>query len=251
MVISWLTTPLSREIAESVQYSESVVCIWEQLETIYDTVNGNKIFDIKKELASTCQVSLDIASYFNKLKRLWDELAFMRKHSVNPCNCPLQRELEEDKLYQFLMGLNEIYVSVRSNLLMRQPLPSLDIAYNILLQDESQRHISSTPQFNSDSASFNATFTKGRRVAANATAEPEFTAVGHNADGSSHSGSYGSSEQSSTIHVLSMEQYNQLLTLLQQSHVSDTSPQSNLMASANFAGTLLSGDLLNVASSSS
>ncbi|XP_070036367.1 uncharacterized protein [Nicotiana tomentosiformis] len=144
------------------------------------------------------------------------------------------------------MGLNEIYVSVRINLLMRQPLPSLDIACNILLQDDSQRHISYTPQFNSDSTSFN--FTRGRRVIANATDEPEFTAAGHNADGSSYSGSSG---HSSIIPGLSMEQYNQLLTLLQQSHVSDTSLHSNLMASANFVDTLLSGDLLNVASSSS
>nr|XP_016474494.1 PREDICTED: uncharacterized protein LOC107796256 [Nicotiana tabacum] len=94
-------------------------------------------------------------------------------------------------------------------------------------------------------------FTKGRRITANATAEPEFTTAGHNADGSSHSDSSDMSEHTSMIPGLSMDQYNQLLALLQQSHVSDTSPQSNLIASANFAGTLLSGDLLNVASSSS
>nr|XP_016474495.1 PREDICTED: uncharacterized protein LOC107796257 [Nicotiana tabacum] len=132
MVISLFTSSLSPEIAESVQYSESAECIWKQLEIRYGTVNGAKIFEIKKELASTCLGSLDIASYFNKLKRLWDELAFKRQHSVNPCNCPLQKELEEDKLYQFLMGLNEIYVSVRSNLFMRQLLPFLDIAYQYI-----------------------------------------------------------------------------------------------------------------------
>ncbi|XP_019259221.1 PREDICTED: uncharacterized protein LOC109237378 [Nicotiana attenuata] len=131
-----------------------------QLEKRYGTVNGTKVFEIKKELASNCQGSLDIASYFNKLKKLWDELAFIRKNRVSSCNCAakssLQQELEEDKVYQFLMGLNETYVGIRGNLLMMQPLPSLDTVYNILLQDESQRHVNSTPQFNSESASFNA-----------------------------------------------------------------------------------------------
>ncbi|XP_019229857.1 PREDICTED: uncharacterized protein LOC109210841 [Nicotiana attenuata] len=160
MVMSWLTSSLSPEIAESVQYSETAESIWNQLEKRYGTVNGTKVFEIKKELASTCQGSLDIASYFNKLKKLWNELAFIRKNRVSSCNCAaksgLQQELEEDKVYQFLMGLNETYVGIRGNLLMMQPLPSHDTVYNILLQDESQRHVNSTPQFNSESASFNA-----------------------------------------------------------------------------------------------
>ncbi|XP_075087875.1 uncharacterized protein LOC142169848 [Nicotiana tabacum] len=126
----------------------------------YGAVNRTKVFEIKKELASTCQGSLDIASYFNKLKRLWDELGFTCKNHMNTCTCAakpgLQQEVEENKLYQFLIGLNETYINVRSNLTMMRPSPSLDNAYNILLQDESPRQVKSFPQFNSDLASFNA-----------------------------------------------------------------------------------------------
>lgn len=39
------------------------------------------------------------------------------------------------------MGLNDIYVGVKSNILMLQPLSSLENAYNILLQDEKQRQV--------------------------------------------------------------------------------------------------------------
>ncbi|XP_033514551.1 uncharacterized protein [Nicotiana tomentosiformis] len=55
MVIAWLTNSLSPEIAESVQYSEIVESIWEQLNKRYGAVNGTKVFEIKKELASTMQ----------------------------------------------------------------------------------------------------------------------------------------------------------------------------------------------------
>nr|XP_016488684.1 PREDICTED: uncharacterized protein LOC107808658 [Nicotiana tabacum] len=115
MVISSLTSSVSPEIAKSVQYSQTV------------------------------ERALDIASYFNKLKKLWDELRVIRNNKVNTCACPIKAEIlkeeEEDKVHQFLMGLNDIYVGVKSNILMLQPLSSLENAYNILLQDEKQRQV--------------------------------------------------------------------------------------------------------------
>ncbi|XP_016502890.1 uncharacterized protein LOC107821015 [Nicotiana tabacum] len=160
-VIFWLTSSLSFSIAESVQYSETAEDIWKQLNRRYETINGTKVFEIKKELASTNQGSLDIASYFNKLKKLWDELRVMRTCHGSTCTSAvkagIQKEEEEDRLHQFLMGLNDTYISVRSNLLMMQPPPSLDSAYNILLQDERQRQINPSSQFNPESTSFNVT----------------------------------------------------------------------------------------------
>lgn len=86
----------------------------------------------------------------------------MRKKHSNSCVCPAksgaQKEEEEDKVHQFLMGLNETYASVRSNLLMMNPLLSLDTAYNILLQDERQRQVNSVTQFHLESSSFNVNF---------------------------------------------------------------------------------------------
>lgn len=39
------------------------------------------------------------------------------------------------------MGLNDAYSSVRSNILMISPLPSVNQAYSLLIQDEKQREI--------------------------------------------------------------------------------------------------------------
>ncbi|XP_070003378.1 uncharacterized protein [Nicotiana sylvestris] len=47
-IISWLTSSLSPEIAESVQYSETAESIWEQLNKRYGAVNGTKVFEINK-----------------------------------------------------------------------------------------------------------------------------------------------------------------------------------------------------------
>ncbi|XP_075083581.1 uncharacterized protein LOC142167315 [Nicotiana tabacum] len=114
--------------------------IWRQLNNRYGTVNRTKVFELKRELASTYQGSLDIASYFNKLKKIWDELGVMCSSHANSCSCAakegLQKEKEKDKVHQFLKGLNEVYVGVKSNLLMMHHLPSLDCFDNIVLQDE-------------------------------------------------------------------------------------------------------------------
>ncbi|XP_070020200.1 uncharacterized protein [Nicotiana sylvestris] len=96
IIISWLTSSLSPEIAES--------------------------------------GALDIASYFNKLIKLWDELRVMRSNKVNARACLIKagllREEEEDRVHQFPMGLNEIYVGVRNNILMMQYNQSVSFDQN-------------------------------------------------------------------------------------------------------------------------
>ncbi|GJZ65454.1 hypothetical protein Tco_0622150 [Tanacetum coccineum] len=44
---------------------------------------------------------------------------------------------------QFLMGFNESYLAIRSNLLTREPLPSVKTAFSVISGEESHRNISS------------------------------------------------------------------------------------------------------------
>ncbi|XP_070054326.1 uncharacterized protein [Nicotiana tomentosiformis] len=129
------------------------------LQARYETTNRANCFELKRELAYTSQGALDIASYFNKLKKLWDELGVICTNHAQRCICAakpgIQQEDEENKPFQFLMGLNEVYVGVRRNFLMMHPPPTLNSAYNILLNDEKQRQVSPNSQFIPDSMSFN------------------------------------------------------------------------------------------------
>jgi len=63
--------------------------------------------------------------------------------------------IERQQLLQFLMGLNDSYQSVRSNILMMTPLPSVSQASSIVLQEEQQREIKPTPvPFDTDTTAF-------------------------------------------------------------------------------------------------
>nr|XP_016448700.1 PREDICTED: uncharacterized protein LOC107773790 [Nicotiana tabacum] len=130
VVISWLLNTLSKEIAESVLYSKTAREIWTELEE-----------------SESVQGSLDIASYYTKLKRLWGELDSLDTCQYCTCDCSCGgksktfKSQQDGRLIQFLMGLNDAYSGTRSNLLMLSPLPSINHAYSLLIRDEKQREV--------------------------------------------------------------------------------------------------------------
>lgn len=88
------------------------------------------------------------------MKSLWDEL-----HSsyVGPvCSCGALLEfIEDQQLFQFLNGLNDSHLTVKSAIMMKNPFPPISKAYSLLQQDESQKEAhSSAPSFYSDTSSF-------------------------------------------------------------------------------------------------
>nr|XP_018622020.1 uncharacterized protein LOC104121142 [Nicotiana tomentosiformis] len=71
------------------------------------------------------------------------------------CSCwALPKFIEDQQLFQFLNGLNESYSTIKSIIMMMNPLSPISKFYSILQQDESQREAPHTPSFSGDSASF-------------------------------------------------------------------------------------------------
>lgn len=106
------------------------------------------------------QGSSNIAGYFTNLKSLWDELDSINSHVGCNCACvsegkqKMAKFLEDQRLIQFLMGLNDTYAQARGNILMLNPLPGINQAYSLLLQDENQREVYTNPQFPPNNSSF-------------------------------------------------------------------------------------------------
>lgn len=86
-----------------------------------------------------------IIVYYTKLKKLWDKSACLRP--VSTCNCGASKQLVEiksdDRLMQFLMGINGAYDHVKNQLLLMDPLPNIDKAYSMMLRVEKQREVNS------------------------------------------------------------------------------------------------------------
>ena len=159
MVTSWILNVLSHDIADSVLYSNSAHDIWKDLDDSYGQANGAKLFQLEKDIRLSGQGTNDIAGYFTKLKKNWDELSTLSSLPICSCGAAqaLQKFNDDQRLIQFLMGLNSDYNHIRGNILMMTPLPSISQAYALLSQEEKQREVHASSHFITESASMNAT----------------------------------------------------------------------------------------------
>ncbi|XP_070028588.1 uncharacterized protein LOC142170500 [Nicotiana tabacum] len=123
-------------------YSTNAYSAWTYLKEIFDKKNLTRFCQLLREICTTSQGSLSVSEYYSKLICAWDEYWSMVVVPL-PCECTKHKEYAENKeqqrLVQFLMGLNETYAQARSQVLLSVPIPTLNQAYNMIMQDESQR----------------------------------------------------------------------------------------------------------------
>lgn len=144
VVRSWIMNAVRPGLISSVVYASDARKVWMDLKERFDTVNGSRIFHLHREVHTLIQGTLSIADYHSRLRDLWDEY-----DSLMPCPscpCPESKKFGEhceyQRLLQFLMGLNESYSQPRSQILMMSPIPTLNKAYALLVDQEIQRNLS-------------------------------------------------------------------------------------------------------------
>nr|GLL42314.1 uncharacterized protein LOC108326303 isoform X6 [Ipomoea trifida] len=130
--------------ATTISRMENAKDLWDDIKERFSVANGPRIQQIKTELSECKQRGMSIVAYYGKLKALWDDLA--NYDQIPTCLCAgckcdistkLERRREEEKVHQFLMGLDEAsYGTVRTNMLATEPLPSLNKVYAALIREE-------------------------------------------------------------------------------------------------------------------
>ncbi|XP_074267264.1 uncharacterized protein LOC141590587 [Silene latifolia] len=145
MVKAWLRNAIDPKLHPSIAFSGTVVEIWKELRDRYATGNAPRVHQLKNDLNECKQKkNQSVVEYYTQLKSIWDELA--NYSAVPQCTCgasaAIIKEKEEEKVHQFLMGLdNNLYGHVRSNLLMEDEVASLSRVYAIVLREERHRAI--------------------------------------------------------------------------------------------------------------
>ncbi|XP_074313918.1 uncharacterized protein LOC141649118 [Silene latifolia] len=146
MLRVWLQNVIDPKLHPSITFSQPVDKVWEELCERYSAGNAPRVHLLKTELNECKQQEREtIVEYYTRLKTIWDELGNYSK--VKNCTCgaaaSITQEKEEEKVHQFLMGLDtKLYGNIRSNLLMEEPITSLTRAYALVLREE--RHTSLT-----------------------------------------------------------------------------------------------------------
>lgn len=100
-------------------------------------------FKLHHKINSLSQNGTSVSEYFNKLSTLWKQFDAMVKLPMCTCHAAddFKRHNQMMKLMQFLMGLDNAYMQIRSNILSRDPLPDVKGAYAIISSEESHINV--------------------------------------------------------------------------------------------------------------
>ncbi|XP_072058145.1 uncharacterized protein [Arachis hypogaea] len=105
-VVSWINLSLSPKISESVVWDNIALDLWKDLKHQYYQGDKYRVVKLQAELFSTRQ----------------GDLSYRR----------------EDCTTRFLRGLNDQYSTVRSQLMLMNPMPDINAVFPMLIQQERQ-----------------------------------------------------------------------------------------------------------------
>ncbi|GJU77184.1 retrovirus-related pol polyprotein from transposon TNT 1-94 [Tanacetum coccineum] len=137
-------------------FSKLAMEVWDELKETYDKFDGSITLNLLQRIQTLKQNGTPISEYYHKLNSLWRQYDVMIK--LPECTYDANKKFKEHndliKLMQFLMGLDDVYCPIRSNLLTRDPLPTVKTAFSVISREESHRGGSSNVSNKTHATSF-------------------------------------------------------------------------------------------------
>ena len=148
MAGTWIINSVSPKLQASIIYRDTALEIWTDLKDTFSQRNGTKVFNIQKQIAEIHQGEQSLTDYFTQLKVLWNQLQNLSPFpqcTCGKCMCSINQRLKnlqaKESIMKFLMGLNDSFSQVRTQILLMDPLPSVNKAHSLFIQEEMQRSI--------------------------------------------------------------------------------------------------------------
>lgn len=119
---------MTKDLLSSVIYLNTAYEVWTALKNRLSQGNGPRVFELQRM----------VRNLHTKFKIVWDELVNYK--SIPSCLCGVctcgfetafAQYQEEECTISFLMGLNEIFATVRGQILLMEPLPSLNKVFSL------------------------------------------------------------------------------------------------------------------------
>lgn len=114
---------------------------WVDLEYRYKQSNAPKMNQIKYELSQLQQGTSSVSDFYDKFKSVWEQFVDVDKCKFcSDCMKIYQEKLETDRVHQFLLGLNNDFMNLRTQILSQDSLPNMSKILGLVIQEEKQRY---------------------------------------------------------------------------------------------------------------
>ncbi|CAH9116989.1 unnamed protein product [Cuscuta europaea] len=154
LLLSWPIYSISPALRTTFLSFTDAKELWDEVQLRYGKIDGPRLFHLEKTLGNLCQGSRSITDYYNCFKEIWDEYCNFRiipSCTCGQCTCNIsetyQKIIQKESILKFLVGLNDSYSNLRSQILLNTEKTTLSSIYSILLQEESQRSLQNTLPF--------------------------------------------------------------------------------------------------------
>nr|KYP63417.1 hypothetical protein KK1_017986 [Cajanus cajan] len=144
LIITWLWNSMNTEISDTIMFLSTTKEIWDAIEQTYSKDKDvAQVYDVKVKTLATKQGNKSVTEYANQLKSLWMELDHYRAIKTKCADdvAVLKEFIEQDRVYDFLVGLNPEFDQVRIQILGKSELPSFNEVVAIVRSEESRRNL--------------------------------------------------------------------------------------------------------------
>ncbi|KAK4354391.1 hypothetical protein RND71_026585 [Anisodus tanguticus] len=136
---------VSKNLLGGVVFGSGAHAIWADLQESFDQIYGSRTCNLHKEISTLYQSPSSVSVFYSRIKELWNE--FENLIPAPGFDSPKSKDfilfLQRQRLYQFLMGLNESYQQAMSQILLMKPLPAVNQTYAMIMGDENKKGVAS------------------------------------------------------------------------------------------------------------
>ena len=144
MVIAWLVNSMKPSIGKTYLFLPTAKDVWDAVrETYSDAEDYSQIFDLKTRLWQMKQGDRDVTDYYMDMLGIWQELdlSFEEAWECRGDSVKYKNKLENERVFEFLAGLNSELDDVRGHILGRRPLPSTREVFAEVRREEQRRRV--------------------------------------------------------------------------------------------------------------
>ena len=130
-------------------FLECAVDIWDDLRERFSQGDLLHIAELQDEIYGMSQNNCTVFEFYTALKTMWEELDNYRPFPV--CTCDAKKYHQQDFIIRLLKGLDDRFFVVRSQILLMDPLPTINRVFSMVVQQERQLRVpsSASPEPNS------------------------------------------------------------------------------------------------------